>query len=217
MPKRSRKDDARGSKTALVLLPPERIERCIFEIRGQRVMIDFDLADFYGVSTKRLNEQVRRNPGRFPDDFAFRLTKTERDEVVANCDHLAQLKYSPTLPFAFTEHGALMAATILKSERAAQVSVLIIRAFVRLRQILIDHKDLARRIAALEKTFVHKTREHEAHIARIYELLGDLMNPPEPPKKTRIGFASDTTSAVAPHPPRAGARSMKHRATTSTR
>jgi hypothetical protein len=104
-----------------------------------------------------------------------------------------------------------MAASVLKSERAAQVSLLIIRAFVRLRQILVEHKDLARRIAAIEKEFSHKTAEHEAHIARIYELLDDLMNPPDPPQKTRIGFVSDPTTAVAPHPPRATARKTTNR------
>src|SRR5512140_3545477 len=113
MPKTSRKHDARVSNTALALLPPERIERCIYEIRGLRVMIDADLAEFYGGSTKRLNEQVKRNIARFPSDFTFQLNKIERDEVVANCDHLAKLKYSPTLPYVFTEHGALMVANVL--------------------------------------------------------------------------------------------------------
>ncbi|MEW6250925.1 MAG: ORF6N domain-containing protein [Planctomycetota bacterium] len=209
MPKRSRKKDARISKPELDLLPPERIERCIFEIRGRRVMIDADLAEFYGVPTKVLNQAVRRNVDRFPEDFRFQLSRAEFLELVTNCDRFAQLKHSTVLPHAFTEHGALMAANVLKSERAAQVSVLIIRAFVRLRQILLDHKDLARRIAEIERELAQiasRSVAHEAHIARINRLLDDLMNPPDPPKKSRIGFISDTTAAATVHPRRAGAR-----------
>ena len=96
----------------------EAIERRILLIHGQKVMLDADLADFYGVQTKRLNEQVKRNRKRFPSDFLFRLTEEERDEVVAKCDHLSRLKYSSTLPYAFTEHGAVMAASVLNSDRA---------------------------------------------------------------------------------------------------
>ena len=93
----------------------ERIERLILVIRGQRIMLDADLARLYGVSTKRLNEQVKRNKERFPERFVFRLTAKERAEVVANCDHLQKLKFSPVLPHAFTEHGAIMAATVLNT------------------------------------------------------------------------------------------------------
>jgi len=96
----------------------ERIERLILVIRGQRIMLDADLARLYGVSTKRLNEQVKRNKERFPERFMFRLTAEERAEVVANCDHLQRLKFSPVLPHAFTEHGAIMAATVLNTSRA---------------------------------------------------------------------------------------------------
>ena len=154
------------------------------------MMLDAELAEFYGVTTKVLNQAAKRNVGRFPADFRFQLNRDERDEVVTNCDHLAQLKYSPTLPYAFTEHGAIMAATVLNSERAVLMSVLVVRAFVRLRQILGDHSDLARRIEALEHEFVHKTSEHEEHISRIYKILDDLMNPPAAPRKGRIGFVN---------------------------
>ena len=95
------------------------IETKILLIRGQKVMLDADLAELYGVETKRLNEQMRRNIERFPEDFMFRLSAKEKAEVVANCDHLAKLKYSPTLPYAFTEHGALMLGNVLKSDRAS--------------------------------------------------------------------------------------------------
>ena len=93
----------------------ERIERLILVIRGQRIMLDADLARLYGVSTKRLNEQVKRNKERFPERFVFRLTSKEKAEVVAICDHLQKLKFSPVLPYAFTEHGAIMAATVLNA------------------------------------------------------------------------------------------------------
>jgi hypothetical protein len=99
------------------LIPLEVIERSILLIRGQRVMLDADLAGLYGVSTKRLNEQVRRNRDRFPGDFMFQLTANEKAEVVANCDHLSKLRFSPVLPNAFTEHGAIMAASVLNPQK----------------------------------------------------------------------------------------------------
>ena len=99
----------------------KNIENRILFIRGQRVMIDADLADLYGVATKRLNEQVKRNMNRYPSDFTYRLTSEEKTEVVANCDHLTGLKYSKTLPYAFTEHGAIMAANVLNSTRAVEM------------------------------------------------------------------------------------------------
>ena len=97
------------------IIPVERIERAILLIRGQKVMLDADLAALYGVTTKRLNEQVKRNRDRFPYDFMFQLTQEEKGEVVANCDHLKKLKFSPSLPYAFTEHGVVMLASILNS------------------------------------------------------------------------------------------------------
>ncbi len=105
-------------------------ESRIHLIRGQRIMLDADLAEIYGVKTKRLNEQVRRNPRRFPMDFMFQLSPAEKAEVVAKCDHLKGLKFSPAPPFAFTEHGAVMLAAVLNSSRAVQASVAIARAFV---------------------------------------------------------------------------------------
>ncbi|MDP3033052.1 MAG: ORF6N domain-containing protein, partial [Rhodocyclaceae bacterium] len=115
---------------------PETLVRRILLIRGQRVMIDADLADLYGVPTKRLNEQVKRNIERFPDDFMFQLTPDEKTEVVANCDHLGSRKFSSSLPRVFTEHGALMLGNVLNSPRAVEVSILVVRTFVQLREIL---------------------------------------------------------------------------------
>jgi hypothetical protein len=105
------------------IIPAARIERSILVIRGEKVMLDADLAVLYGVTTKRLNEQVKRNRDRFPKDFIFQLTKREKREVVANCDHLKRLKFSPGLPYAFTEHGAIMLATVLNSPIAVKASI----------------------------------------------------------------------------------------------
>ena len=107
------------------VIPVEKIERRILLIRDEKVIIDADLAEFYGVQTKRLNEQVKRNKKWFPADFMFQLSTDEKQEVVANCDHLSKLKYSKTLPYAFTEHGTIMAASILNSSRAIEISVFI--------------------------------------------------------------------------------------------
>src|SRR6185312_12356316 len=138
---------------ALTTMPIERVERASLLIRGEKVILDVDLAGLYGVPTKRLNEQVKRNRGRFPTDFMFQLTSAEKSEVVANCDHLSTLKFSPQLPYAFTEHGAIMAANVLNSARAVRASVEVVRAFVRLRQMLASNHELARRLEELEKKY----------------------------------------------------------------
>jgi hypothetical protein len=116
-----------GKTTTLV--PLERVTQSILVIRGQKVMLDADLAELYATTTKRLNEQVKRNRARFPADFMFPLTNEEKAEVVANCDHLSRLKFSSVLPMAFTEHGAIMAASVLNSARAVEMSVFVVRAF----------------------------------------------------------------------------------------
>ncbi len=162
------------------LVPMERIERTIFVIRGQKVMLDADLAELYGVLTKVLNQAVKRNKERFPVDFMFQLTKEEKDEVVTNCDHLKRLKFSPTLPHAFTEHGAIMLATILNSPVAVQASIQVVRAFVKLREILATHKDLARKLNEMEK-------KYDAQFKVVFDAIRQLMTPPEP-KRQQIGF-----------------------------
>lgn len=146
-------------------------------------MVDADLADFYGVTTKRLNEQVKRNSDRFPDDFMFHLTADEKEELVAVCDHLNKLKYSPSLPYAFTEHGAIMAASVLNSERAVELSVYVVRAFVRLREMLATHKELATKLAELER----RLESHDEAIQTLVGAIHQLMEPPEKPAR-RIGF-----------------------------
>jgi len=146
-------------------------------------MLDTNLARLYGVPTKRLNEQVKRNRDRFPQDFMFQLSAEEKTEVVAKCDHLASLKFSPTHPYAFTEHGAIMLAAVLNTPRAIEVSVFVVRAFVRLREILSTHKALAGRLDELEK----RIASHDEHIRTLFQAIRQLMAAPErPPKK--IGF-----------------------------
>ena len=134
------------------LLSEERIEKLILILREQKVIIDADLASLFGVTTKRLKEQVRRNSERFPVDFMFELSLEEKSEVVANCDHLDKLKFSSALPHAFTEHGALMAANVLNSERAVQVSIQVIRTFVHLRQLHRSNEKMSARLDKLESS-----------------------------------------------------------------
>ena len=166
-----------------LIVSVERVQRSILVLRGQRVILDADLAKLYAVTTKRLNEQVRRNRERFPEDFMFQLTPDEKAEVVANCDHLSRLKFSPALPHAFTEHGAIMAASVLNTPRAIEASIFVVRAFVTLREMLGAHKELARKLAELEARF----SEHDEQIQAIFEAIRQLMAPPDrPPRK--IGF-----------------------------
>ena len=162
------------------------IQQKILFIRGQRVLLDTDLADLYGVSTKRLNEQIKRNRDRFPRDFMFRLTAREKAEVVANCDHLKTLKFSPVEPYAFTEHGAIMAANVLNSRRAVEVSLLVVRVFIKLRETFEAHKELTVKLRELER----KLGRHDAEIRAIFSVIKQLMNRPEKSKKI-IGFHRD--------------------------
>jgi ORF6N domain len=169
------------------IVPAGRIESRILLIRGHKVMLDLDLAELYQVGTKRLNEQVKRNKGRFPADFMFQLTAKEKAEVVANCDHLKRLKFSPTLPYAFTEHGTIMVASVLNSPRAIEVSVYVVRAFIKLREMLGTHKKLALRLAELEK----RIEANDEEITALFEAIRQLMEPPAKSEK-RIGFLPAT-------------------------
>ncbi|MDO8786858.1 MAG: ORF6N domain-containing protein [Sulfuritalea sp.] len=171
-----------------VLVPQAVINR-ILQLRGQRVMLDADLAELYGVTTKRLNEQVKRNIERFPEDFMFQLNAEEKAEVVANCDHLVQLKFSPSLPRAFTEHGALMLGNVLKSSRAVEVSLLVVRAFVQIREMLSTHKDIAAKLDQMER----KLSSHDQAIAGLIDAIRQLMAPPAPARRG-IGFTANIDS-----------------------
>lgn len=171
------------------MLPRIRIERAILIIRGQKVIIDAELAELYGVSTKALNQAIKRNASRFPNDFMFTLTAEEKAEVVAICDHLKNLKFSSTLPNAFTEHGAIMAANVLNSEQAVEMSVHIVRTFIRLREAASEYIELDRRIRDLE----NRAGKHDVHLAGIVKKLRELTEvPAAPPRKIRrIGFNRD--------------------------
>ena len=179
-----RKDEGMSKQQQDTIIPVDQIAPSIVLIRGQRVLLDSDLAKLYGVPTKRLNEQVKRNRGRFPGDFAWQLTAKEKAEVVANCDHLARLKFSSTMPYAFTEYGALMAASILNTPRAIDVSVFVVRAFVKLRELLSTHKELAGKLAELER----KVGSHDVAIQSLVTAIRRLMEPPPVPPRPRIGF-----------------------------
>lgn len=181
-------------------LPLETITHRIVVLRGQKVLLDADLATLYGVETKRFNEQVKRNLARFPADFMFELTA---EEFSALRSQFATSNALPSgrggrryLPRAFTEHGAIMAASVLNSPRAIDVSVYVVRAFVRLRELAITHRDLAQRLDALEEktealamqhdTFSRNTR---AQLKQVFDALRELATPPEPPKRP-IGFVA---------------------------
>lgn len=146
-------------------------------------MMDSDLAEMYGVQTRSLNQAVKRNLSRFPSDFMFQLTKEEKTELITNCDRLSNLKHSTSLPYAFPEHGALMLASVLNSERAISMSIMVVRAFVKLRELMRDHKELAIKIAKLEANDMKQDKQ----LREIYYAIQQLMAPPEKPKRP-IGF-----------------------------
>jgi hypothetical protein len=166
------------------LVPVERIERLIYLIRGQKVMLDSDLAEVYCVPTHRLNEQVRRNADRFPNDFAFQLT---RQEFAALISQIAISKKGRggrhKLPTVFTEHGAVMLANVLNSPRAVQMSIFVVRAFLRLREWVVGQAELAARLAELER----RVGAHDHELKAIIQTIRGMLEPPAPPKK-QIGF-----------------------------
>jgi leucyl aminopeptidase len=188
-------------KNSKTLIPEGQIEQNILIIRGQKVIIDSDLARLYGVATKALNQAVKRNAERFPDDFAFRLSpeeaadflrirkvsaikKENRSQAVTG----SQKHRDPrNLPYAFTEHGALMAANILRSQRAVEMSVFVVRAFVRLRQLLASNAELARKLNVLEK-------KYDAQFKVVFDAIRQLMEPPKT-KRRRIGFLGENGKA----------------------
>jgi len=163
----------------------ETIEQRIFLIRGYRVMIDRDLAKLYGVKTKYLNQQVRRNIKRFPQEFMFGLTVEERDELVAICNRFRTMKHSSVMPLAFTEHGVAMLASVLRSERAIKMSIIIVKTFVRLREIMSVHKEFAYKLKELER----EIEKHDADIKDIFEAIRRLMRVPDEHRKI-TGFTA---------------------------
>ena len=178
------------AKTPSGPLAVESIASRIVTLRGERVLIDADLAALYGVETRRLNEQVRRNRRRFPADFIFRLSRGELENLMSQ---IATSRWGGRrkLPYAFTEHGAIQAATILSTRRAVGVSVYVVRAFVQLRGVLTANRELAKRLDELETQIERKLDTHDRVIADILDAIRQLMSPPGPKPKRRIGFISD--------------------------
>ena len=167
------------------MIPIERIARAIVLIHGQKVMLDADLAELYGVETKALNRAVKRNIGRFPGDFMFQLTTEEAERLRYQIGTLktGRGRHRKYRSYAFTEQGIAMLSSVLHSERAVRVNIEIMRAFVQLRQMLSSHADLARKLAALEK-------KYDAQFKVVFDAIRELTAPPEPPSKRRIGFTS---------------------------
>jgi hypothetical protein len=168
------------------LVPIERIERAILLIRGHKVMLDADLAVLYGVETRALVQAVRRNVERFPDDFMFQLSKEEHaalrsQNVISKPKGRGGRRYPP---YAFTEQGVAMLSSVLRSERAVQVNVQIMRTFVKLRRLLATHEDLARRLDALE-------RKYDRQFKVVFDAIRELMAPPDPKPRRRIGFGTE--------------------------
>jgi hypothetical protein len=179
----------RGKSKSLIQI--EQIDAMIRTIRGVRVLLDRDLAKIYGVPTFRFNEAIKRNRHRFPPDFMFELTREEFEGLISqNAMSKPGRGGRRTLPYAFTEHGALQAANVLRSQRAVQMSVFVIRAFVKMREALRGSPELARKLAALEKKLTARLDVHEAAMVQVLREVMQILNPPpepEPPQR-RIGF-----------------------------
>ncbi|RKY93713.1 MAG: ORF6N domain-containing protein [Ignavibacteriae bacterium] len=165
------------------LIPQERIENKIYLIRNQKVMIDQDLAELYNVSTKQLNQQVKRNLDRFPTDFMFQLSKDEHDSLRSQIVTSKGKGGRRYLPYVFTEQGVAMLSSVLKSKEAINVNIQIMRAFVKLREILSTHKELAKRLKEVEL----KIDSHDTQIQAVFDVINQLITPSTKPKK-KIGF-----------------------------
>lgn len=165
----------------------ETIEHRILFIRGHKVMLDRDLADLYNVKTRALRQQAKRNSKRFPPDFMFQLSKSEADILVSQNVTPKRRSFGGSLPYVFTEQGIAMLSSVLTSDRAIEVNIMIMRAFVKLRELLITHKDLARKIEDLER----KHQQHDLNIQQIFAAIRKLMTPEPVPPRQRIGFRVD--------------------------
>ena len=164
-----------------IVIPKERIESKILYLRGKKVMLDSSLAVLYGVETKYLNRQVKRNLKRFPTEFLFRLTRKEKKELVTNWHRFEMFKHSTSLPFAFTELGIAMLSSVLNSEAAIQINIQIMKTFVQMRKMFSENKELSRRLDEFEK-------KYDGQFKLVFDALRKLLTPPEPPKKEQIGF-----------------------------
>lgn len=167
------------------LVPIEIIENKVFIFRGYKVMLDRDLAQLYEVETKRLNEAVKRNIERFPDNFMFRLNNSEFKKLVANCDRFKTLKHSTSLPYAFTDYGVAMLSSVLNSKRAIAINLQIIQTFIKMKEFTLSHNDLTKRIGELETYFINYAKGNDEEINKINETLNYLIDRTKP---TKIGF-----------------------------
>lgn len=168
------------------IIPIERIEQCIFLLRGEKVMLDRDLAKLYGVTTKALNQAVKRNIERFPDDFMFQLDKPEAERLVTNCDRFRPLKHAAGTPYAFTEQGIAMLSSVLRSDQAVEVNIAIMRTFVHLRRMMADNSLLRSRIESLEK----KYDGHDEQIRQVFGVLKAMLTEDVKPQK-QIGYHTE--------------------------
>jgi len=179
------------NKKAIALV--KQTESKIQVIRGQKVILETDLAELYGVSVKQLNQQIKRNADRFPSDFLFRLSHAEhenlRSQIVTSNVGRGGRRY---LPYAFTEHGAIMAATVLNSERAVEMSIFVVRAFVRMREALLSNQKIVSKLGELER----RLESHDSDIQQLIEAIRELMTPPEPNRR-KIGFEFPVATAKA--------------------
>lgn len=183
------------------IIPAGVVEQKILVIRGQRIILDSDLARLYGTTTKRLNEQVRRNAARFPEDFVFQLSASELDALsrsqfaTLNSGQRSQKRPAPSRrgsnvkyrPYGFTEHGAIMAANLLRSEQAVKVSVFVVRAFVKLREMLATNRELSQKLAELER----RLENHDEQIMALIGAIRQLMEEPKPKRKPPIGYHTE--------------------------
>jgi len=166
-----------------------QVESLILPLRGHKVLLDRDLAALYEVDTRSLNRAVQRNLDRFPEDFMFQLQAAETASLATTHERLKNLKFARRPPYAFTEHGAIMAASVLNSPRAVEASIFVVRAFVKLRQLLATHKELASKVAELER----KLGDHDEAIHAIVAAIKELMEPPPTPPRRKIGFHASTS------------------------
>jgi phage regulator Rha-like protein len=173
------------------IIPVEVIENKIFVIHGHRVMIDRDLAELYGVQTKVLNQTVKRNIKRFPPEFMFQLNNNEKNELVTICDRFKKLTHSTSNPYVFTEHGVSMLSSVLNSEQAIAINIQIIKAFVKLREFALTHKEMAQRLDELERTVITMSKDTRADINEIFRQLRNLAEITKPSQTDKIGFKAD--------------------------
>jgi hypothetical protein len=170
---------------SITKIPDEIIINKIIVLRDVKVMIDKALAELYGITTKQLNQQVKRNIKRFPEDFMFQINQEEKDDIISSFKHLNSLKFSTSLPYVFTEHGAVMLASIINSDKAIAVNIQVVRVFIQIRQALADNTDIRLEIEKIRK----KTDNNTKNIEMVFQYLDELLDKRENPKpRTKIGY-----------------------------